>query len=128
MRCDIEIIRDWVAAAKVDGWDVKPTYAPQESEDRAAKGEKDGFIFQAIMRPGVLIGNKDDASLSVWGPDRLAITVPIPYGMDEIRRRLRMCMRCGADGEMDRVGFAGRYCQACQVIERPKQEYRGWTS
>ncbi len=129
----IEEVRAWVQSAKLDGWSVAPTYPPDEGEDRAAKGTREGFIFQMIARPNAyykpIRGSRDDVGLTVWGPDGLQIAVPSVYSFEKIKLALRRCLTCGEDSaECQRVGFAGRACPKCLPGERKKQEYPGWTN
>ena len=133
MKITIKEVRAWVQAAKSDGWAVEATYPPSESEERAAKGTRERFVFQMIARPGVYArpvnGSRDDASVTVWGPDGLQIAVPSVYSFDKIKAALRRCLGCGKESDgCERVGFAGRYCPVCIPSQRKVHEYPGWTN
>ncbi len=114
----------WRDAAAADGWEVKPTYAG-ESIDRAARGTRDGFVFQIINRPE----HRGHYELSAWGPDRLAVKVSPVYSWEVLVANLRTCLQCGAtDVDVQRAGFAGRYCATCLPGQRKAQESGNWTS
>lgn len=123
----VERCHDWRAAAEADGWLIRPTYA-NEDILTAWTGERDGFKVQGIARP---IGHHGSglpvATLSIWGPDQLAIKPPAIYSMDAILIGSQTCHRCQAHPvQTERVAFAGRYCATCAPIERNVQERGNW--
>ena len=123
MPMDTQTVRQWVEAAKNDGWDVQPTYPNHEPVEKAARGEKDGWVFQAIMR-----GNKGD-SLTVWGPDSLVVRAYSPYNWETLQEGLNHCNLCDADGvETIRYSFAGRCCRECasHPDHNKKYHFPGW--
>lgn len=130
-RADLETVREWVAAAVADGWNIEPTYKtePQES---AATLSKNGFRAMALMRDRGEIHDRRyryEAHVSAWGPDGLAISVPKRYDFALIEKAVRRCGECGReDVDTQRVGFAGRVCAGCLPEARKKHEYSGWTN
>ena len=128
---DLESVRQWVAAAAADGWNINPSYRT-ESVESAATLDKDGFRVLALMRDR---GENHDrryryeAKVSAGGPDGLAISVPRIYDFALIRKAVRCCGECGKDDvETERVGFAGRVCASCLPEARKKHEFPGWTN
>ena len=72
---------------------------------------------------------KPEGSVSIWGPDSLAIAVPMPYSWDAIVAGARTCSACGkTDVDTQRFSFAGRCCAACLPEMRRQHERPGWTS
>lgn len=128
---DLEAVREWVAAAVADDWAIEPTYQtePQES---AATLDKNGFRAMVLMRDR---GENHDrhyryeAKVSAWGPDGLAISIPVKYDFALVEKAVRRCGQCGKDDvDTQRVGFAGRVCAECLPEARKKHEYPGWTN
>ena len=129
----LEEVRRWRAAALADGWSVEPTYkhAPVE---QAANLNRDGFHVLLIARPkeskpAWMTSPKDEASLAVWGPDGLAISVDpgTGYSMAALQAGLRTCGYCmQADRDTRRVGFAGRCCSECLPAVHKRVEFPGW--
>jgi hypothetical protein len=116
-----EQIQAWRAAAEADGWEVNPTYS-HEPVDRAATMSREGFQAQAITR-----GNRGD-ELTIWGPDKLQVTVPDAYLWATLTENLKRCMECArVVAHVQRVGFAGRCCDACLPSARRRDEFPGWT-
>lgn len=122
-------VRQYVSDAVADGWTIEPTYKT-ESADRAAHLRRDGFVMSVIARD-----DRDQkgrrymfsASVSIWGPDGMAIRPPRFYNFDEIKARVRACDHCGAkDVETVRYSFAGRCCAKCLPEMRAKYEKPGW--
>ena len=112
----------WAAAAIADGWQHEPTYGHHESELRAATLRRDGWVVMTLTRP------ETPAALTAWGPDRLQVR-PLPerYDMDALTALLGVCLECEqAVPHVQRVGFAGRCCDACLPDARRKYEFRGW--
>ncbi len=130
----LDEVRAWREAAITDGWSPDPIYT-QESEDRAMRLTKDGWIAHASARP-----SRPDpfdkrrtmpaqADITVWGPDQLQIhpEVPVPYSWNRMNALLRRCAYCKTeDVETKRVGFAGRCCLKCLPAMRKKIEFPGW--
>lgn len=115
-------------AAITDGWNARPTYKI-EGQDRACTLERDGFTIMLISRADATREGKMlyFASISIWGPDGLAIEPPTEYSFDEIRARVRWCSECGEKNvDTMRVGFAGRVCSKCLPAAKKKHEYPGW--
>jgi hypothetical protein len=128
---DLEAVRQWVATAVADGWQIEPTYQTEPVES-AATLDKGGFRAMALMRDR---GENHDrryryeAKVSAWGPDGLAISVPATYDFALIEKAVRRCGECGReDVDTQRVGFAGRTCADCLPAARKKHEYSGWTN
>ena len=126
-----EQIQTWVKDASADGWELNPTY-DNEPVDFAATLKRDGFTARIILREFV---NKAtgriymDYSIHVWGPDGLQIAVPVTYSWESVYRALDICLECGRDSEhVQRVGFAGRCCDACAPAARKRDERAGWTN
>jgi hypothetical protein len=128
---DLEAVRQWVADAVADGWDIEPTYRV-EPVGRAARLTRDGYIAMALMRDNSGETGRRwryEANVSVWGPDGLAISVPRKYDFALIEKAVRRCGECGKeDVDTQRVGFAGRTCAGCLPEARKKHEYPGWTN
>lgn len=119
--------QDFRDAAVADGWEMRPTYI-HESTDRAATLTRDSFKMMTITRTYEGEKISCDASVNIWGPDHLAITVPDKYDWAKISAAVTKCLECGADGETHRAGFAGRYCPSCLPAQKKEQEYPGWTA
>ena len=124
-------VQEYREAAVADGWKIEPLYET-ESVQSAAKLTRDGWVMHVMARdlrkPGRLKGPSYEACVTIWGPDRLQITVPHPYSWHLIEAALSKCMKCGQSAEVERVGFAGRYCKTCSPSERKRQELARWTS
>ncbi len=121
----VNLARTWALAAVIDGWSSRPTY-DHEPVEQAFTLERDGFKISGLARPGT-DKSLPCAEIHIWGPDRLAITPPLTYDMDAIRRGAETCSKCGAHPiATERVGFAGRYCAPCAAIDRPLIEVSGW--
>ncbi len=115
-----------------NGWTASSMYGTHESIERAAKLMKDGFVTQIISREHTkLQKSKYEVSISIWGPDRLALPSPeymvfdkygtFIYDFDRIKKCTRICNYCGTQNvETARVGFAGRACLSCQPKEEAK--------
>jgi hypothetical protein len=70
-----------------------------------------------------------EASISIWGPDGMAVGVPELYEWGAVKAGLRTCNACGkTDVETFRFSFAGRCCNDCIPAMRKKHEYPGWTN
>ena len=125
-RASFEAAAAWRDAAVADGWSVQPTYGAHEGVERAAKLTRDGFVAQVITRTKV--GKwLYEASVSVWGPDGLAVAPPNAYDWSAIVAATKRCSYCKApDVETERVGFAGRCCAACLPAVRQCVERPGW--
>lgn len=114
-------------AAVQDGWSMTPMY-DKEPVESAARLTRDGFIMQVFTRQHPNKRYRYETSISIWGPDRLAIKPPTLYSWEEIQRGLRTCCYCEAtDVDVERVGFAGRSCAHCYVKLKAKLEFPGWT-
>lgn len=127
---DPDLLRDAHAfrdAAVEDGWDIRPTYN-SEPEVRAASLSREGFKMQVISRSLKDMKFAYSASVHIWGPDGLAVTVPDVYDWAAISGAVDKCLECGAEGEVHRAGFAGRYCAKCLPEQKKAQEFPGWTS
>lgn len=124
----MESVRQYVRDAITDGWTIEPTYTT-ESVERAAHLKREGFVMSVLTRD-----NRDrkskcpyETSISIWGPDGLAISVPSVYDFAEIQRRIRVCSACGkSDIDTERYSFAGRCCAECLPAMRAKHEKPGW--
>ena len=116
-------VKRWREDAAADGWSHKPTYGDHESEERAATLNKDGWTVMTLAR------SEKCCSLSAWGPDRLAVTPPLIYDMAALQAGLLVCGYCNQPVEQtQRVGFAGRSCDACLATARARDERPGWTN
>ena len=116
-------LREWVRDAVSDGWLATATYPGHESITTAVRLSKEGWGAQAIIR-----GNPAD-SISVWGPDRLTVLVPIKYSWETLQEGLTTCQFCHKRNTPTvRISFAGRCCTECRAILAPKLEYPGWAS
>lgn len=117
----------WREAAAADGWAVRAAYQGEELE-RAWTAERDGFKVLGIARGELRHGARlATATLSIWGPDGMAISPPPVYDWDAIQRGAATCLECEAHPvETQRVGFVGRYCRPCADRLRPSIERQGW--
>ena len=116
-------LREWVQDAILDGWTTSPTYPGHEPITTAVSLSKDGWRAQVIIRANPADG------ISVWGPDRLAVLVPIKYGWKALQEGLTTCGYCQKRNTPTvRISFAGRCCPECRVALAPKLEYPGWAS
>jgi hypothetical protein len=114
-------------AAIADGWDAKPTYGASEPMESACTLEREGFKCSVLARVKPPGRYKYEAGVSIWGPDRLCIRAPKVYDWAIISGSLRKCGYCHAtDVETERVGFAGRCCQACLPRVQKQVETPGW--
>ena len=117
-------------AAIADGWACSPTYDGSEQMGRASTLTKDGFEMSILSRdrremPGKW---KFEASISIWGPDRLSIKPPGQYDWEKIKAGIRTCNSCGAkDVATHRYSFAGRSCDKCLPEAKRVHEHDGWT-
>ncbi len=125
----LDAARAFRDAAAADGWSIAPTYGASESVERAASLERDGFKMMVMARTsGEGAKWRYEAKISIWGPDGLAIKPPNEYDFSAIAASLRRCNYCPAtDVDTQRVGFAGRCCEACLPEQRKRVEYPGWT-
>jgi hypothetical protein len=117
-----EVVKAFRAAAIADGWETERTYG-SESIDRAMSLDKDGFHASTILRENYV-------SISVWGPDQLSVSFPLPYDFAAMIAATRHCQYCGADDvDTTRMGFAGRCCSECRTNPAVvnKVEHDGWT-
>lgn len=128
-------------AAIADGWTHHATYE-SEPEERAACLYKDGFTMRILTRSRdneVLCPErgyhhsvhgkwKYEASVHVWGPDGLGISLLGPvYDLGQINTGLRRCDSCGSeDVDTQRYRFAGRCCTNCRPELARKYEKPGW--
>ena len=112
-------------AAVADGWQIKPTYGDQERESTL---DRDGFSMMILTRGGTPNGKwKCEASVNIWGPDRLSIMPPDKYDWGAIVGNQTKCNACGKSGvETTRYSFAGRCCEACLPRMQREHEYNGW--
>ena len=122
--CDLE--RDgWHRQPIYEGWEAKDEFG-NPSPDGDWKYTKEGFsihIYNSAVRGNAAL------DLSAWGPDKLAVTVNLPYSMDSLRHELQRCHECGAyPVETVRYSFAGRCCKQCRPELAKKYEFPGWTS
>jgi len=112
-----------------DGWTTSsPTPQGTESTEIWSKHEKEGFIARILTRthePNHKF--KYQVTVSLWGPDRLAIKPPYVYDWEFIKAGVRTCNECGAqDVETFRFSFAGRACAKCIPALKEKYEKPGW--
>lgn len=115
-------------AAKADGWIAEPIYK-NESIDQACALTRDGFTINILTRTNCRSNRyKYQASVSIWGPDRLIVKPSsYQYNWPLIRDGVRCCHECGAtDVYTTRVSFAGRVCKPCLPTARAKHEKPGW--
>lgn len=124
---EFERVQTFKRACLSDGWTIAATYQ-HESIERAFKLTKDGFLIQGLTRT-----NEPDkkwryeASLSCWGPDSLAISLPDTYDFESIKIGVRACDACDAsDVDTHRYSFAGRCCAKCLPEMKRKHERPGW--
>lgn len=114
-------------ALEEDGWSSGPLYK-NESSEFVSVHERDGFTVHIISRvrdPGDKW--KYQASISIWGPDELAICPPDLYDWEHIKAGVRCCNECGAeDVDTHRFSFAGRCCSKCLPKMRAEHEKPGW--
>lgn len=117
-----EQIARWVQDAIADGWTHGPIYE-HEPEETAMRLERDGFRASVFMRP-ILSGH----SLYAWAPDDCAVDAPERYDMQQLRRNVHKCGKCGqyVDDATVRVGFANRACRRCAPALRKEIETPGW--
>lgn len=115
----------WRNAAIADGWRAEATYGDSEPIERAATLTRDGFKCMILTR--TMEHGWYEAGVSIWGPDRLAITPPLTYDWDAIVAGLRKCGYCNAtDVGTMRVSFAGRCCSDCRPMVSAQLEEPGW--
>jgi hypothetical protein len=115
----------WREAAIADGWESRPTYQ-QEDEMTAFRLTRDGFIIQGLARPESEL-SVGSGELSGWGPDGLHIPVGEIYDWNALKTAVETCGYCGAHPvKTERVGFAGRCCEACLPAMRERIETPGW--
>ncbi len=99
-EAEFAAVAAWRDAAVADGWDRRPTY----------------------IMPFV-------ASISLWGPDGLAITPPATYDWPAIQAGATTCRACKKVGvKTVRYSFAGRCCEACLPAMRAAHEKPGWNN
>lgn len=118
-------------AAVDDGWTIKPTYDDHEPQDSAATLERDGWHMLVLTRtdPKFLVGSKPEASLSLWGPDKMHVETPAEYSMEALERGLRDCGYCDRkDVDTFHVAFASRVCAVCLPEQKRTQEWVSATS
>ena len=119
-------VLDWKAAAIADGWTCEPTYHG-ESEDRACRLWRDGYLVSVIAREPQDGRFKSEYSLHAWCPKGIALEIPIPYSFEALAANTRRCSWCKReDMETVRVAFADRVCLECEPAARKKLEYPGW--
>lgn len=123
---DVESVRQWVRDAIADGWDQR-TYFDGEPVDQACRLSKDGFRASVLTRTGRAGRYPFEASIAMWGPDGMVISVPRPYDGEAIRKALQTCNICAAYPITPRrYSFAGRCCDACLSMARQEYERPGW--
>lgn len=123
VEAKLQEVRAFVLAACGDGWSLEPTYPGSESVDTACTLKREGYVMQVIAR------SPQQAHVSIWGPDRLAIRAPSTYDWEDLQDACRTCLECGArDVDTTRVGFAGRVCFTCLPEVQPRVEFPGWTN
>ena len=118
----------WKTDAVADGWLIKPTYKIEPVES-AATLERENFVAQIYTRykESKPKEYQYDGSVSVWGPDRLAIDVQHPYSWKQLNDELRYCHSCNSkDVDTVRISFAGRCCKKCLPELRKTHEPSGW--
>lgn len=129
----LDHVTSYRLAAVSDGWKQEPTYPGHESIEQAASLERDGWKMHVICRPTELNRRHQtircSASIHIWGPDGLAVNVPLSYDWAELQDGLRACTVCKAvDVDTHRVGFAGRVCASCLPEQRRRIETPGWSN
>lgn len=118
----------YLKAAVEDDWICTPLYT-DESMSSAAKLIRFGFTMQIIARVLKSGGPTYQASVHIWGPDRLVIKPPDVYNRVTILSGMRTCNDCGATNvDIQRVSFAGRVCANCIDQARKDREQPGWTA
>ncbi len=117
---EMKRVQDFRDAAIKDDWLIEPTYPGYEDMSYASSLSKDGWNMMILTRP-------NEASIDIWAPDKMSITVPKEYNFEEIKRMVRHCENCGADDvDTQRYSFAGRCCANCRPEMAKKHEYPGW--
>lgn len=123
----------WRENAVADGWSIEPTYPASldpngnkgEDVNRAATLKREGFLAMVFTR--TYPSGHIEASVSVWGPDGLALPAFVEYSWDALVAGQRTCLECGAtDVDTQRVNFAGRVCATCLPEARKRTEKPGW--
>jgi hypothetical protein len=123
---DLRRVRRWRDDAGADGWDITPTYKGTPTAT-AATLKRDGWValtFTRIHDNGFI-----EASLHLWGPDRLQVVQPedLVYDWAKLQRSLHTCLYClREDVPVRRVNFAGRVCDACHPAIAAETEKPGW--
>lgn len=117
-------------AAIAGGWTCEATYK-SEPVDSAATLSRDGWKLSIISRDKSDKGGKwkYEASVHVWAPDGLQVTVSNQYDFEQLKAAIRNCNECGADDvETTRYSFAGRWCLKCNSSPElnKKYHYHGW--
>lgn len=110
--------RRWIADAVKDGWTWK---MEQQAGTDHFDLSKNGYRVLAWIRSPA-----EEASLSVWGPDRLAVQPPTAYDWNVLVTKTRECCYCHKLGPTVRIGFAGRCCPECKIIHIMDVERPGW--
>jgi hypothetical protein len=117
----ITLANQWKDDAIIDGWSI---YPDKPNEDIYFLTHPEGFRasgYTKIQEPNSL--KKFHVRILVWGPDRLAIKSSLKYNMNNIRKGLKICNYCNNENiETMKVGFDGRACLTCQIIENKKAE------
>ncbi len=125
-QADYDAVVAWREAAIADGWDHEPSYGGHESEDRACRLKRNGFVVLIISRKPLSLTMDTgrwlaEAQVNAWGPDGMAIRVPDVYDGACFSVAVETCGYCGASSvTTERVGFAGRACPDCAPKERAK--------
>lgn len=123
----INVVRQWREDAVADGWMMEPTYL-RETVDEACTLWRKGWKAMLIARPNYnRRTGADSVSIAVWGPDELTVEAPVPYDWEQLQAALHRCNYCHEEGEVERIGFAGRACPDCHEELRPQIEFPGWT-
>jgi hypothetical protein len=129
---DFQKAIEFRTAAIADGWVVKPTYDHEPVESAASLKHPEGFTMLIITREHNLklypnVKTKYEIDISIWGPDGLAIDVPLKYNMLDIRAGVLMCSNCKrVVPKTVRYSFAGRCCEECLPELRKRFEKPGW--
>lgn len=126
-KAQLSAVVAWREAAIADGWTAEPTYPNHEPVSSASSLKREGYLASILTREKDTGKWKFQCKVNVWGPDRLAIKVPVVYDWALISTSQRRCNYCNAnDIETHQVGFTGRACSACLPEQRKRQEFPGW--
>lgn len=122
-------LKQWRRDAVAAGWVASATYDHEPIESAMRLSSPDGWEAQSLLRLSDDPKRNSEVSLHLWGPDGLSVEPPPYFDQAVLSQLLLTCQRCEAtDVPTQRVGFAGRVCEACIKDARKEVERPGWSS